>query len=124
MPWRLCGVRIASTTTKNRVGVMNIRLLLMTEERSATHGKAMIGECSKSMIFAATENGGVTMEKCDYCREDRDGYVCQLPRDGIGNAFIRLSPFYGPLIEVSGPKKTKFKIKIKFCPMCGRELEE
>ena len=62
------------------------------------------------------------MGKCDYCRVDLDGFVRMFPREGTGNAYIRQSMFDGPSIEVYGPRETSFSFKIKFCPMCGREL--
>lgn len=59
-----------------------------------------------------------------YCHEDSDGYVLMLPREGIGNAYIHRSKFDGCTINFSGKYNTKAKIKINFCPMCGRKLRE
>lgn len=61
---------------------------------------------------------------CDYCREDRDGYVSYLPRVGTGNARIYKSPFKGWVVRVSGPHYTYFEIPIDFCPKCGRKLKK
>lgn len=63
-------------------------------------------------------------ELCGYCHEDSDGYVRMLPREGVGNAYIHCSHFDGWAINFSGKYHTKAKIKINFCPMCGRELRE
>ena len=61
---------------------------------------------------------------CDYCQEDRDGYFQMLPRKGNGNAFINWGVFDDWTIEFSGKYHVKAKIKIYFCPMCGRKLKE
>jgi hypothetical protein len=45
-----------------------------------------------------------------------------LPREGVGNAYIHCSHFDGWAINFSGKYHTKAKIKINFCPMCGRNL--
>ena len=60
---------------------------------------------------------------CPYCHTDRDGYVQMLPREGIGNVCVTWSPFGGWILDFSGKYHTRAKIKIKFCPMCGRELK-
>lgn len=51
---------------------------------------------------------------CDYCMEDRDGYVRGLDKRGhyyINGSELRLKR-YGQ----------EDNVKIKFCPMCGRKL--
>lgn len=51
---------------------------------------------------------------CEYCQEDRYGYVKGLDRQGhyyIYNDELRLKRY--------GQSDT---VKIKFCPMCGRKL--
>jgi hypothetical protein len=63
-------------------------------------------------------------ELCGYCHEDFDGYVLMLPREGTGNAYIHCSTFDGYTLNFSGKYHTKAKIKIHFCPMCGRKLRE
>ena len=69
-----------------------------------------------------TENSDL----CLFCHTDADGYVQPLPREGMGQAVIwHHPPMYGGwLLHFSGPHHTKAHIKIKFCPMCGRELKE
>ena len=62
-----------------------------------------------------------TAGRCDYCQEDRDEYVRQLPREGKGNAAI-LSSFGKRYMCVRGPYRTEFRIAINYCPMCGRKL--
>lgn len=61
-------------------------------------------------------------ELCLYCHEDFDGYIQMLPKEGVGNAYIHCSHFGGWAINFSGKYHTKAKIKINFCPMCGRKL--
>ena len=61
---------------------------------------------------------------CAYCHEDRDGYFQMLPREGNGNAFINWGVFDHWVLEFSGKYQVKAKIKINFCPMCGRKLKE
>ena len=63
---------------------------------------------------------------CPYCHADRDGYVQLLPREGIGNASIQWHhpAFGGWMLHFSGKYRTEAKIRINFCPMCGRELKE
>ena len=63
-------------------------------------------------------------ELCTYCHEDFDGYVQMLPREGAGNAYIHRSTFGGWTINFSGKYKSIAKIKICFCPMCGRKLRK
>jgi hypothetical protein len=65
-------------------------------------------------------------ESCPYCHTDRDGYTQGLPREGNGNAFIWHHPpiFGGWLLRFSGKYRTEAKVKINFCPMCGRKLKE
>ena len=63
-------------------------------------------------------------EICPYCHEDRDGCFPMLPREGIGNVFIDWGVFDGWILNFSGKYHTKAKIKINFCPMCGRKLKE
>ena len=66
------------------------------------------------------------MGVCRYCHRDRDGYVQNLPREGTGKAFIHYHhPTNGGWdLHVSGKYSTEVKIKINFCPMCGRKLKE
>jgi hypothetical protein len=47
-----------------------------------------------------------------------------LPREGNGNAFISWGVFDGWVLEFSGKYHIKAKVKINFCPMCGRKLKE
>lgn len=63
---------------------------------------------------------------CPYCHTDRDGYVSELPREGVGRAVIQWHhpAFGGWTLHFYGSHHTKAKIKINFCPMCGRELKE
>lgn len=52
---------------------------------------------------------------CEYCQEDRDGYVRGLDKHGhyyIHNGELRLKRY--------GQKDV---VKINFCPMCGRQLD-
>ncbi len=65
-------------------------------------------------------------KNCPYCHTDRDGYVQQLPREGVDNASIHWHhpAFGGWMMHFSGNNRTYAKIKINFCPMCGRELKE
>lgn len=66
------------------------------------------------------------MMVCRYCHKDCDGYVQNLPREGDGKAFI----YYhhptngGWTLHVSSKYRTEVRIKIDFCPMCGRKLKE
>jgi hypothetical protein len=62
------------------------------------------------------------LKPCPFCTEDFDGYVRMLPREGIGNAYIHCSAFDGGSLNFSGKYNTKAKIRINFCPMCGRKL--
>ena len=64
------------------------------------------------------------MSVCEYCMEDRDGYVSYLPKLKKGfNAFICYVGFFGkPHIRVSGKYYNDGAFEIKYCPMCGRKL--
>lgn len=65
-------------------------------------------------------------ETCVYCHTDRDGYTQNLPREGVGKAYIWHHALIhgGWLLEVSQKYHSHMKIKINFCPICGRELKE
>ena len=65
------------------------------------------------------------MSVCEFCHEDRDGYVTHLDREGIGSAHITQShPINGGWkLCVSSGKQVRMTVKIKFCPICGRRLE-
>lgn len=62
------------------------------------------------------------MSVCEYCHPDLDDYIRLLPRKGKGTAAIYPSN-HGSRLVVSGPFNTKLSIPIKYCPICGRELE-
>lgn len=66
------------------------------------------------------------LNPCQYCHTDRDGFVQELPRTGIGRAAIHWHhpAFGGWTLHFYGPNRTEAKIKINFCPMCGRKLKE
>lgn len=65
-------------------------------------------------------------ELCPYCHTDRDGFVQNLPREGKGKVCIwHHAPIHGGwVIRFSGKYYTDAKVKINFCPICGRELKE
>lgn len=54
---------------------------------------------------------------CEYCHEDRDGYVVPLEKNG--HAFLK---YPDKLVFKLG--KERRECKIRFCPMCGRELSK
>lgn len=54
---------------------------------------------------------------CEYCREDRDGYV--VPFDKNAHVFWK---YPDKLIVRFG--KERRECKIRYCPMCGRELKK
>ena len=60
---------------------------------------------------------------CDYCQGDSDGWVSFLPKQGEfnGNAVV-IDDFFGAFLKINLPYKKELKYKIKFCPMCGRNL--
>lgn len=62
------------------------------------------------------------MSVCEFCHEDRDGYITHLDREGTGHAHIVWSDGSWKLCVSSG-KEARMTIKIKFCPICGRRLE-
>lgn len=64
------------------------------------------------------------MDVCEFCHEDKDGYVACLGRDGTGSAHIAQShPTNGGWkLCVSSGKRVRMTVKINFCPICGREL--
>jgi len=54
---------------------------------------------------------------CEYCHEDRDGYV--VPFDKNAHAYWK---YPDKLIVQFG--KERRECKINYCPMCGRELKK
>lgn len=62
---------------------------------------------------------------CEYCQGDSDGWISLLPKQGKcnGNAAV-IDDFFGAFLKINLPYKKELKYKIKFCPMCGRELSE
>ena len=56
---------------------------------------------------------------CEYCHEDSDGYVRPLERNC--HAFVRYG-INGWEISLKA-KGWSGSAKIKYCPMCGRELK-
>ena len=58
------------------------------------------------------------LEFCEYCNEDADGYVKPLEKNG--HAFIRFG-MNGWEINLSA-KGWHGSAKIRYCPMCGRDL--
>ena len=63
---------------------------------------------------------------CPYCHTDSDGYVQQLPREGFGNISLHWHhpAFGGWMLHFYGKHRAEAKVKINFCPMCGRNLKE
>ena len=57
---------------------------------------------------------------CVYCQEDSDGYVKPIEKNS--HAFIRFGMF-GWKLDLSA-KGWHGSAKIKYCPMCGRRLNE
>jgi len=51
---------------------------------------------------------------CEYCKEDRDGYVRGI--DKRGHYFIHNDEL---ILKRYGQRDS---VKIKYCPMCGRKL--
>lgn len=57
---------------------------------------------------------------CEYCREDGEGYVTPLEKNG--HAFVRFGVDGWELsLKANG---WHGRAKIKFCPMCGRRLTD
>ena len=55
---------------------------------------------------------------CEYCHEDRDGYVASL--DHRGHLWFK---FPNKLV-LRFDKNRRYEFEIHFCPMCGRELNK
>lgn len=61
------------------------------------------------------------LRSCPYCYEDWDGCVMALEKNG--HAFVRREMNDGWCIVLQA-KGWHGKAKIRFCPMCGRELTQ
>ena len=57
-------------------------------------------------------------QHCDYCNTDTDGYVKPLEKNG--HAFIRFG-MNGWVLSLRGGG-WHGECKIRYCPMCGRDL--
>lgn len=55
---------------------------------------------------------------CQFCHEDSDGYVKPLEKNGHASVHFGM---FGWSIDLRA-NGWHGSIKIKFCPMCGREL--
>ena len=72
---------------------------------------------NRFMAFAATQP---EESNCEYCREDGEGYVTPLEKNG--HAFVRFGVDGWELsLKANG---WHGRAKIKFCPMCGRRLTD
>lgn len=59
---------------------------------------------------------------CEYCEEDKDGYVKFLPKCVRGfNAYIYKS-MNTPRLTIRGAYSKEGIFNINFCPMCGKKL--
>ena len=79
------------------------------------------------MLRAAPDVTDINVgNKCPYCHTGPDGYVQEIPREGIGRIYIwHHAPIHGGwMLHFSGKNRGEAKIKINFCPMCGRALKE
>lgn len=54
---------------------------------------------------------------CDYCMEDRDGYVRAMSKRG----YVYVHDGLDPILRVRWYGKD-MDVKIWYCPMCGRKL--
>ena len=54
---------------------------------------------------------------CDYCTEDRDGYVRAMSKRG----HVYVHDGLDPILRVRWYGKD-MDVKIRYCPMCGRKL--
>lgn len=63
---------------------------------------------------------------CPYCHTDIDGYTQKLHRTGDGKDYIwHHHPINGGwCLHVTGKYRTYTTVKIRFCPICGRELKD
>nr|DAJ74867.1 MAG TPA: zinc-ribbon containing domain protein [Caudoviricetes sp.]DAL52068.1 MAG TPA_asm: zinc-ribbon containing domain protein [Caudoviricetes sp.] len=63
---------------------------------------------------------------CPYCHTNKDGYTQNLPREGNGKAYIwHHHPIHGGWqLEVTQKRFAHMTVKIIFCPICGRRLED
>ena len=61
-----------------------------------------------------------TQTNCEYCHEDRDGYV--MPLEKNGHAFITYSPIDGGFVLSIKYGSWRKNVPVKFCPVCGRRL--
>lgn len=73
---------------------------------------------SAVMALGAVMVDAKKKEICEYCHEDSDGYV--MPLEKNGHVFIRFG-MNGWELSLHA-KGWHGSTKIKYCPMCGREL--
>lgn len=59
--------------------------------------------------------------KCRYCREDNEGYVQALDKNG--HVYIAWG-YHGMDKLIFRFGKERREIPISYCPMCGRRLDE
>lgn len=75
---------------------------------------------SPSKVIAKLPSAQPEESNCEYCREDGEGYVTPLEKNG--HAFVRFGVDGWELsLKANG---WHGRAKIKFCPMCGRKLTD
>ena len=57
------------------------------------------------------------MTVCEYCHEDRDGYVCPIDN----NSHVWVNSKAEITVWLGGYLRS---YEINYCPMCGRELRK
>lgn len=85
-------------------------------------GHLSANECAEAAHSVLDELPSAQPEEsnCEYCREDGEGYVTPLEKNG--HAFVRFGVDGWELsLKANG---WHGRAKIKFCPMCGRRLTD
>lgn len=69
-------------------------------------------------VVICKDREAVKNERCEYCNTDSDGYVKPIEKNG--HAFVRFG-MNGWVISLRA-NGWHGECKIRYCPMCGRDL--
>ena len=105
---------------KHIPGKNDAEYIKLLEENSERWKRIATDEVAKIKKLSAQLKEQPEQTNCEYCHEDRDGYV--MPLEKNGHAFITYSPIDGGFVLSIKYGSWRKNVPVKFCPVCGRRL--